>query len=266
MLAGLLGPVQQRLRLQRHPRPVRRQHRGQGPSSQPCVRFGLEANFSQLASPPIDQRDRRPAGPIATGWLHKGPSSSPSERPLDRWSPATSGWLGSTTIPTGGAKTYAVVTPATSTARTSTLPGAKNWDPRLGGPRRGAGSWFARAEQNHGELSNLQHWRSFLLQQATSPGPAWVPLRHLRKRSRRLHRLHDRRAQAHLISQASMLIEAGSGGRRGAMQYTGCAGPPYDAAREAARARGLVPTAIEWQEITFRPGSTPACTIQPKVP
>jgi len=50
------------------------------------------------------------------------------------------------------------------------------------------------------------------------------------------------------------------------MQYTGLPPTrPTTAAREQALSEGIDPNSNEWQEIYFGQ-STPACTIQPKVP
>jgi len=125
--------------------PVRRQHRGPSPASQPSFAFGaLEANFfHQLASPRSDQRDRR-GRPCQPAGLAQRPHSSPSgQRPLDRGDRPTkrAAWI--TTIPTvKGQISSGVGTPATFNGKASHY-SAKNlgsrWRP---GGSGGLGSWF----------------------------------------------------------------------------------------------------------------------------
>jgi len=168
-----------------HSRPVRRQHRGQAQLSalrrSGAGRPTFSTNRRHRRS---DQRDRRRPG-RRHRWLHISPSSKPiGSGPLGRGHRLRSGCAGSTIIPNG----------ANLTKRwyyTSNLNGkdqhtAQELGSSAGKARRQRGGWFLRCKvlkaRNHGRPQQPAATGVLLLARQRTPGPAWLPLRHLRKK------------------------------------------------------------------------------------
>jgi len=153
----------------------------------PCVRSGWRPSFfTNGVHAPTESRDHAGRPVRHRLGLHKGPSPAHRQRPTGTVvSRLRSGGWDPQRSPTVRHLTSVVT--GQQTQRQDQHYSAKNWDPRWAGPgerQRRLVPGFARAEvRTMADLSNLQHWLSLLYCTGNvTPGPAWVPLRHLRKK------------------------------------------------------------------------------------